>query len=102
MRPVVYQILKSCSSKYINFDYINFVLCDLCITELFVLSVLYFVNNDKINMFNQSYDQLSYSINEPKILLNDSTLYIFDTPYLDLIWILNALVTQNMNVVNRQ
>ena len=38
---------------YIDFDFISCILCDICMTELFALCVLYFVRDDKIKMFNQ-------------------------------------------------
>ena len=44
---------------YIDFNFISCILCDMCMTELFALCVLYFVRDDKIKMFNQSY-RLSY------------------------------------------
>ena len=40
-------------SFYIVFDFIN-ILCDMCITELFVLCALCFDINDKIKVFNQT------------------------------------------------
>ena len=39
---------------YNGTDFINYVLCEICTTKLFVRRVLYFVINDKIKMFNQS------------------------------------------------
>ena len=39
---------------YIYFNFISCILCDICMTELFALCVLYFVRDDKIKMFNQS------------------------------------------------
>ena len=37
---------------YIDFNFISCILCDICMTELFALCVLYFVRDDKIKMFN--------------------------------------------------
>ena len=38
---------------YNGTDFINYVLCEICTTKLFVICVLYFVRNDKIKMFYQ-------------------------------------------------
>ena len=38
---------------YSGIDFINHDLCDICKTELFVLCMLYFVNNDKTQTLNQ-------------------------------------------------
>ena len=43
---------------YNGTDFINYVLCEIFTTKLFVICVLYFVRNDKIKMFNQSYNVL--------------------------------------------
>ena len=37
---------------YIDFNFISCILCDMCMTELFALCILYFVRDDKIKMFN--------------------------------------------------
>ena len=52
MKLALYKYAIIIIIKYINFDFISYVLCGICITELFVLCVLYFVINDRVKMFN--------------------------------------------------
>ena len=62
------QYVWVCDYVYIDFNVISCILCDMCMTELFALCVLYFVRDDKIKMFNHifaSFEQYLLAIGNP-------------------------------------
>ena len=52
---------------YINFNFNSCILCDICMTELFALCVLYFVRDDKIKDVQSIYRQFRYLVTLAKI-----------------------------------
>ena len=85
---------------YIDFNFISCILCDICMTELFALCVLYFVKDDKIKMFNQSINQslwrdvLSFPTSHESHARECSVLWEWKRHYSDVI--MSAMAYQSM------
>ena len=67
--------------EYVNidFDFISCILCDICMTELFALCVLYFVRDDKIKMFNQK--KVSFFLLFQVFMIMHCLLNVAKTPW---------------------